>query len=101
MFQRALKTQFNEQKYLQVSTVRLRRLEPEAMCLKGKRIAMIFGFFFTFHLIRYYRKAPSHKVCYVPIRKGLMKMNEDHYLNLVSKSEGYGAFYPPKGRAYV
>jgi hypothetical protein len=62
---------------------------------------MFFGMVFLPHLIKFYRKTPDHKACYVPVRKGLMRLNDDPYVKLMSQSEGYGVFYPPKGKAYV
>jgi len=60
--------------------------------LKGKRIAMLFGLFFLGHLIKFYRKSPSHKACYVPLRQGLMTMDLDPYNMTLNKSEGYGPY---------
>lgn len=100
MFQRALKTKFNEEKYLQISTVRLRRIAPEEMCLKGKRIAIIYGLFFTAHFIKFYRKTDTHKVCYVPMRRGLAKIDEEPYNQVCNESAGYGGFPGYKGRVH-
>ena len=101
MFQRALKLKFNQQKFVQTSIVRLQRLENERISLVGKRVALIGGLCFLPGLIKFYRKTPTHKVCYVPLRKGLHQFKNEDYYKAFEKGEVYGEFYGPKGRPHL
>jgi hypothetical protein len=73
MFRRAVKLQFNENKFKQVSTRRLWR-GMDDIAPATKRIALLMGAGFGFTFIKYYRKTPSHRVNYTPHRIGLAKL---------------------------
>ncbi|OMJ67008.1 hypothetical protein SteCoe_35955 [Stentor coeruleus] len=98
MFSRALKLKFNEQKFVQVSIVRLQRLDTSFVHSAGKKVCLLGGLMFLPSLIKMYRKGPTHKVCYVPLRKGLLKLKDDPYHQVLAKGEVYGDHLGPKGR---
>jgi hypothetical protein len=101
MFQRALKLKFNQQKFVQTSLKRLQRAENERVSVSGKRVALLGGMCFLPVLVKWYRKAPTHKVCYAPMRKGLHQLKNDPYYQAMEKGEVYGEFYGPKGRPHL
>ncbi|CAG9321075.1 unnamed protein product [Blepharisma stoltei] len=71
MFSRAIKTKFNERKYMMQSIVRNRRIEDEDLQPAAKRFGLIMGLCLTFSLIKLKRKDPSHKTNYTRWSKGL------------------------------
>jgi len=93
MFKRATKLKFNEQKYLQISTMRHQRIENTKVQSAGKRLALGFGLCTTFVVVKWRRKDPSHKPLYVPMRKGLNALPKHPVYQLMDEG-GVKGFSP-------
>ena len=98
MFKRAVKTKFNDQKFVQISTMRMHRIENEFVQSAGKRVALCFGLLNVCILIKYARKDPSHKAIYIPMRKGLGKLETYPVYEEMAKGGVYGYPNPTKGK---
>ena len=101
MFKRALKVKFNEQKFMQLSTMQMYRMPYEKVHSTGKRLATAFGLSFVLILIKYQRKSHTHKVCYTPLKYGLNEIKNDPEYGPVERMGIYGYLYSSEGRSYI
>lgn len=96
-----MKLKFNQQKFMQISTLQTYRLPSEQVHSTGKRLAAAFGISFVLILIKYQRKAHTHKVCYTPLKYGLNEIKNDPEYGPVEQMGIYGYLYPPEGKTYL
>lgn len=101
MFRRAVKLKFNEQKFLQISTVRHQRMPNKDVHSAGKRFAAAFGLGSTFMLVKWRRKDHSHKACYTPLRKGLGDLMSYPLYQAMHEGRVYGYKMGSVGKPYI
>lgn len=78
--------------------MRMHRIENEFVQSAGKRVALCFGLLNVCILIKYARKDPSHKAIYIPMRKGLGKLETYPVYDEMAKGGVYGYPNPTKGK---